>query len=138
MISMPRLSLAATGLVFLALGILFLYDATLIAKIFKLPMLAPPMRAELTAMYGGLETGLGLFFLAAAAHARWIRAALAAQIAVFTGLAGGRVVGMMLHGYNSTLFMVLLTLELGGLLIGLMAFHRAKVMMTEYAARGLL
>jgi hypothetical protein len=138
MISLPRLSLGAAGLVFLALGILFLYDATLIQKLFKIPLPAAVMRAELTTMYGGLQTGLGLFFLGAAGHTRWIRAALAAQVAVFTGLAGGRVIGMVMHGYTSTLFMVLLTLELGGLLIGLMAFHRAKVMMTEYAARGLL
>jgi hypothetical protein len=96
------------------------------------------MRAELTAMYGGLQIGLGLFFLVAAGHARWIRAALAAQVAVFTGLAAGRCVGMILHGYTSTLFIALLTVELGGLLIGLMAFHRAKVMMVQYAARGLL
>ena len=138
MISMPRLSLAVSGIAFLALGLLFLYDVTLITKVFKIPPPAPVMRAEMTGVYGGLQAGLGVFFLAAAAHTRWIRAALAAQIAAFAGLAGGRIVGMVLHGHTSTLFLVLLTLELGGLLIGLMAFHRAKVMMTEYAARGLL
>lgn len=138
MMSMPRMSLAVCGIAFLALGIVFLYDPTLVTKALKLPAPAAELRVELTAMYGGLEAGLGIFFLAAAAHTRWIRGALVAQIAVFGGLAGGRVVGIMLHGRPTTLFMVLLAVELGGLLLGLMAFHRAKVMMTQYAARGLL
>jgi hypothetical protein len=87
------------------------------------------LQAEIIAMYCGLQTGLGVFFLAAAARSRWVRAGLAAQIAVFTGLALGRLIGMVTRGVYSGLFVGSLILELVGALIGLIAFQRARALM---------
>lgn len=136
--SLPRVSLLVSGLLFAGLGGYFLFDPSQVSRLLGLPTPAAALRAELSAVYGGLQLGLGIFFLVSAARARWVRAALAAQIAVFAGLAAGRVLGLITQGVRSGLLLLLLVLELAGLLLGLAAFHRAKRLMLEYAARGLL
>jgi hypothetical protein len=50
---------------------------------------------ELRAMYGGMELGLGAFFLAAMFRPEWEQAALAAQAMGLGGLAASRLAGIL-------------------------------------------
>jgi hypothetical protein len=127
--SLPRLSLVLAGALFLGFGLVFLFNPGLLFRTFN--VLDPPrnLLAEVAAMYGGLEVGLGLFFLVCARRGRWVRPALAAQVAVFGGLAVGRLVGMAAHRPTSRIFLALVVLELVAAVVGLIAFRRAKALM---------
>jgi hypothetical protein len=59
---------------------------------------------ELRAMYGGMELGLGAFFLAAAFTFKWEEAALMAQTLGLGGLAASRLAGIV-HDRPSGLLM---------------------------------
>jgi hypothetical protein len=111
------------------LGIAFLYDPVQLTRLLAAPRGPATLQAEIQAMYGGLELGIGVFFLVAAARSRWVRPALAVQVAVFSGLALGRIVGMVTRDVAGGLFVASLVLELVGALIGLIAFRRAKALM---------
>ncbi|MBV8049897.1 MAG: DUF4345 domain-containing protein [Acidobacteriaceae bacterium] len=50
---------------------------------------------ELRAMYGGMELGLGAFFLTAMFRPEWEQAALAAQAMGLGGLAASRLAGVL-------------------------------------------
>lgn len=53
---------------------------------------------ELRAFYGGLELGLAAFFLTAMRRPKWVCAALFAQVAAAGGIAGARVLGIIMAG----------------------------------------
>ncbi len=133
--SLPRLSLVLAGLVFAGLGAYFLLQPGQVVRLLGLPNPPAVLRAELTAVYGGLQLGLGVFFLVAASRGRWVLPALAAQAFVFAGLAFGRIVGAIAQGESGRYFPVLLPVELVGLLLGLLGYRRARHLMATNAAR---
>jgi hypothetical protein len=118
--------LAATGAVFLALGLAFLVDPERMAAIVGIVARHPKPSTEVRAMYGGLEIGLGSFFLVASVRLRWIRAALAAQSLVLGSLCLGRLIGMALTNPSDRTMLSFALFEATGALIGLLAFRRAK------------
>jgi len=118
--------LILSGLVFLGFGIAFLADPEGLAKMAGLRFAQPRASAEIRAMYGGLQVGLGLFFLVASHRTRWIRAALAVQALTLFGLAGGRLIGMIhLPGFDG-LMTLFFTIEVLGGIVGLITFRHAK------------
>jgi hypothetical protein len=134
--SLPRATLVLSGLAFAAFGLYFLYDP---AQVLRLLGVASPsdavVRAELSALYGGLELGLGVFFLLAAVRGRWVVPALALQICAFGGLALGRGTGMVTAGVTSPPLPLLLAIELLMLALGAIALRRARVLMSRNAGR---
>lgn len=133
--SLPRISLNVAGLVLLGFGAYFLYEPAQVARLLGVPAPPPELRAELAAVYGGLQLGLGAFFLVAARRGRWVLPGLAAQICAFLGLAIGRGLGMLTQGARTPLLVYLLALELGGALLGLLGFRRARQLMATNATR---
>lgn len=122
---LPRASLLIAGILFAAVGLVFLVDPARFGSVVDFDLRRPRQAIEIRAMYGGLCTGLGTFFLVAMNRTRWIRAALAAQVASFASLAAGRVVGMAASGPDG-LMTVLAAVEVGGAVLGLVAFRRAR------------
>lgn len=120
----PRISLALTGIVFFGFGLAFLIDPVYMGDMVDLGVKGQRKAIEIRAMYGGLEIGLGMFFLVATLRIRWIRAALGAQVATFAGLALARLVGMVISGRDN-LMLTLAAIEIGGALMGWIAFRRA-------------
>ena len=135
--SFPRLSLVLSGLCFVGFGGWILYQPEQLFRILDLTRPPPILQVEIAAMYGGLELGLGVFFLVAAGRGRWVRAALAAQVATFGGLGVGRVIGMALHGPATRLYLGFLAFEIAGAVLGFFAFRQAGVLMARNYGRPL-
>lgn len=133
--SLPRLSLVLSGLGFVLLGAYFLLFPTALFDLFDAPVPPDRLLVEIGAMYGGLELGLGAAFLVCSTQARWVRSALAIQIAVFGGLAAGRLFGMMVRGVTGRMFVGFLLIELAGMTLGVLAFRRARLLMLQNSLR---
>ena len=93
----PRAVLVVVGLIFIALGVAFLLNAQSAANLVFLRSTGIN-RVSIRAVDGGLQLGLGVFFLVANARERWIRAGLGAVMLTCGGLAFGRTVGMLKEG----------------------------------------
>jgi len=128
-VSLPRLSLVVAGLVFLGLGAYLFYAPETIGRLTGATRLTPSLLTELRAMYGGLQIGLGLYFFVAASRGRWVRSALAAQVAAFSGMAVGRVIAMVLAREYSRFFLGLAAVELLGALLGAAGLRKARELM---------
>lgn len=123
--TLARISLAITGVLFVVLGLAFLADPGRMAEIVGIEADRGRASIEVRAMYGGFELALGIFFLVATSRTRWFRAALAAQALGFAGLAAGRFVGMTLDGPDRRM-LGLAVIECGGAVLGLVAFRQAR------------
>ncbi len=121
----PRITLAVAGLVFVALGLAFLIDPRDASRFVSLQP-AGSSQVAIQAVDGGLQLGLGIFFLVANVRERWIRAGLGAVTLACGGLAFGRAVGMTMEGQYDRVQTGFLTLELFGVAVGLAAFVRAR------------
>lgn len=122
----PRVILGLTGAAFLALGMVFLVSPDPLLSLFKLAPNSARAMIEVRAMYGGLEFGLGVFFVVAALRERWVRAALGAQFLILGAMAGSRLVGIVLSGRGDRLMTALVIVEGIGAALGLGAFGQAK------------
>jgi hypothetical protein len=125
-VSLPRLSLTIAGILFVGFGGYLFYAPEALASLTKAPRLTALMVNEVRAMYGGLELGLGGFFLVAASRSRWVLPALAAQVAVFTGLAFGRLGGMVMDNAYPGVFVAFAVIELLLALLGVIGMRRAR------------
>jgi len=56
---------------------------------------------EIRALSGGLELGIGLFFLLALNRPKWFRPALVAQVCLLGGLSLGRILGLLIVNWNA-------------------------------------
>jgi hypothetical protein len=115
-----RVVVAASGLVFLGIGVLFLLHPTTVALV-GLPVKSAKAASDVRAVFGGLELGLGVFLVWAAAWPAWIRAGLAAQVTTFGGLVTGRIMGLAFEGWPGLLSLGLFAAEAVGLGLGLLA-----------------
>ena len=95
--------LALAGLGFLGFGLWFLV----------ITATGAPAATEFRAFYGGLEVGLGLLMLVAAAKPEWRSAGLWLVIATNGGIAAGRLLGVALDGVWVPFFTYALVWEVG-------------------------
>lgn len=87
---------ALAGLVFAATGAVFLVSPELMGA-FQAPLARTPDAInDVRAVYGGIELGLGLFFLACARDASLRRGGYVAAILIGSGAALSRFLGFML------------------------------------------
>jgi Domain of unknown function (DUF4345) len=80
-----------SAIVFIPYGLLCLFNPSLPAGYAGLTMGSGDAFAEIGAMYGGLQTGFGLFCLLGALRTEFFRPALTALLLVVGGLALGRL-----------------------------------------------
>ena len=73
---MPRTLLTLVGLIYLTFGCWCLLAPTVAARAVGFDFLDASGRSEFLVVYGGLEIGLGLFFVRAARTEEWVRPAL--------------------------------------------------------------
>jgi len=76
------------------LGVLFLYAPDDWAAVVDLQLTTPLARADIRAVYGGLELALGGVLLTWAFSAARLYSALELHMAIWAGLAGGRALGL--------------------------------------------
>ena len=116
-------SLAAASLGFAGFGAILLVRPALMGVV-GIALTEPAASAEIRAFYGGLELGLAAFFALAAARPTWHRAALVAQVAAFSGVVLGRLIGLVVDGAGEPLLFGFLAMEAAGALLGLWALRR--------------
>lgn len=93
-----RLYLALSGLFLAGYGVYCLIYPARVGDITGLIMSSPAALTEIRAMYGGLELGLGLFFLLTAVLPETARQGLFCMLLCFGGLALSRGAGALLDG----------------------------------------
>ena len=95
------------GVIFASYGAYLCFDPNYLIELLQMGD-SVPAKVEVRAMYGGLQLGIGLLLLwGAQRSAIQQQMAYAVMIACFAGLAGGRVVGLLLDGqdgYNLAAF----------------------------------
>ena len=95
-----RILLGLTGLAFAGYGVYCAYDLDMIVRLTGIAFRAPSAAVESRAMYGGLQTGLGLLFLNSAVNPRMTAYGLVAMVFVLGGLALGRALGISTDGID--------------------------------------
>lgn len=90
----------ATAIGFAGFGIALLIFPNLIGMV-GIKELTNSGLVEIRALYGGLKLGIGLFFLLALNRPQWVRAALVAQVCLVSGLALGRIFGLVVSNWQT-------------------------------------
>lgn len=93
-----RLYLALNGLFLAGYGIYCLINPALLGELTGLVIATPAALTEIRAMYGGLELGLGAFFLLSAVLPETTRQGLFCMLLCFGGLALSRAAGLLMDG----------------------------------------
>jgi Domain of unknown function (DUF4345) len=92
-LSKAALAVAAAG--FAGFGVACLARPRQMLSCVDIKPSSPIGTTELRAMYGGMELGLGAFFLMAMSKPEWVRPALAAQALGLGGLAAARLASVL-------------------------------------------
>jgi hypothetical protein len=95
-----RILLGITGLAFAGYGLFCAYDLNIVLRTTGLAFLEPSAAVESRAMYGGLQTGLGLLWLNSAVNKRMTPYGLVAMVFVVGCLALGRALGIWNDGID--------------------------------------
>jgi hypothetical protein len=108
-VSFARLVLALSALPFAGIGLAFLLAPAALAAHVDVSLGSPTADHDVRAVYGGLQLGCAALLASGAARPERARFALAAQLLLYGGLAGARLVawaaagapgalGLALHG----------------------------------------
>lgn len=125
-LAFARIVLVLSAVPFAVIGAAFTLYPTRMGDLVGLSMDGSTAVADVRAVYGGLQLGCAVFLALAARNAPWCRAGLAAQLALYGGLAGARFVSYLASGLPSLLGMTLHTGELAGLALGVVAWRRCS------------
>ena len=87
---MTRLFLGFVALILIAFGVACAVDPALPARLAGLSILSADGYAEMGAMYGGLQIGVGLFLVLGITNSRLTRPALLLLVMIFAPLAAAR------------------------------------------------
>ncbi len=109
-----RLVLVIIGLCFVGFGAAFIAYPGDMASIVSLVLINSTARTDVRATYGGLEFGVGVFFLACALRRDFVRVGLFAAACVLVAMATARTVGLMLDGFWQPLELLIAVLEFAG------------------------
>jgi hypothetical protein len=114
------------GIVYLALGFLFFFNFEAIVASLGIVPQHGSASIELVAVYGGLEAGFGILFLAALFMKRLRQ--FSVQLLTFSYLCFtvGRIVGIVGHDVTGTVTWYLLAFELVGLIISALMLKRLE------------
>ncbi|MGI9293368.1 MAG: DUF4345 family protein [Pseudomonadales bacterium] len=98
---LARLVLLFSGAAFVLYGIACAFDPTVAANIIGFDLTNSQLRIEVIAMYGGLQTALGVIFLYCGLRTEWLLPGLSLTAVCFLCLAVGRTTGIILHGSDA-------------------------------------
>ena len=93
-----RFVLLFTAVSFIGYGLACLFAPNMVGTLSGLGLQMVSGRTEIHAMYGGLQTGLGLYFLLCGFHKEWLRPGVVALVLVMGGLALARSYGISIQG----------------------------------------
>jgi len=116
-----RIVLCLSGLLFVGFGGWMLLRPEALGAFVKLDAGDPATLAEVRAFYGGLEIGLGLFLLGAAAIRRAVVPGLVLVLLACGGTAIGRGAGLALDGPDPWGMLPFLTVEVAATLLAAFA-----------------
>jgi hypothetical protein len=108
---LPQAVLWISALGFGYFGAVFLLDPTGYASKVDLVARTPIARAEVRAMYGGLELALAVFLATCAQRPEWWRLGLLLSALAFLGLGTGRAIGLAIEGAAPPFMRLLLISE---------------------------
>ena len=109
-----RLVLVIIGLSFVGFGAAFIAYPGDMASIVSLVLINATARTDVRATYGGLEFGVGVFFLTCAMRRDFVRVGLFAAACVLVGMATARTVGLMLDGFWQPIEWLITVTEFAG------------------------
>jgi hypothetical protein len=118
--------LLLNGVIFVLLGLGFLFDPMGMAATISLEPTSAAGMAELRAVYGGLELGLGGFFLLALRWERLQESALWLLLIAYGGISVGRMGGVLLDQPSDSMTYQLLAIEIVGAALAGAALWRRR------------
>jgi hypothetical protein len=95
-----RILLGFTGLAFAGYGLVCLVDPAMVAEVTGIALAGPSGKTEVTAMYGGLQFGLGVLFCHAAWQPQRERTGLMILVLLLGSLAAARLIGLLVNGHT--------------------------------------
>lgn len=119
-----RVILALSAIPFALIGVAFTLFPVEMGAVVGVSLADATAIADVRAVYGGLQLGCALFLGLAAANTEWTRAGLAAQLALYGGLALARVYSYAAAGMPSALGLALHAGEIAGLVFGGLAWTK--------------
>lgn len=123
--SWPRIALVLASIGFLGFGIAYVLWPMPMGRLTDIPLPTPNARIDFAATYGGVQLGLGTFFLVASRRPGWIEPGLWAAAAVFAGLFLVRIQSMLvINGSPTRVIVAALAIEATGLLVTIHALRR--------------
>ena len=123
---LDRILVMLGGLIFLGFGAWFLIQPEMVEGI-GITLEGPTARADVRAVYGGFELGIGLLLVLCASRVAWHRVGLVAGACAAGGFFVGRLVGIALEsGDVDGLMWGFLALEGSWTLVYLWALRRSS------------
>lgn len=123
---LARFALWLLGLSFAAFGLWALARPLHFATLLGFELSNAQALTEMRAFYGGLELGLGLFFIVCALRVDLARAGLVLGVVSLSAVATTRLYGLIVDDSFSTLLVAVLGLELFGIAACLWALKRTR------------
>jgi len=126
--TLARLSVGLTAVAYLGFGGALLIRPRLLGEV-GVAIADPAGAVELRAFYGGLELGVGLFFVAALRRPPWLRPALWLQVLSLGGVVAGRLIGLAVTPSDNLLLFALMGAETAAVALGIAALrglHRTE------------
>jgi hypothetical protein len=121
MMIFARIVLCLSGLMFAGFGGWLLLRPEALGEFVKLDAGDPATLTEVRAFYGGLEIGLGLFLLGAAAIRRAVVSGLVLVLLVFGATAMGRGAGLVFDGPDPSGMIPYLAVEVAAAVLAAIA-----------------
>lgn len=109
--TLARLLLLASAVIFIGVGAIFLFLPESFAHVLEITAPTAMARMDLRATYGGLELGFGIFLVICVVKRPWIRPGLVALALATGGFAFGRLVGLIAEGTINSLMLMCLVAE---------------------------
>jgi hypothetical protein len=125
-LSFARLVLRLSALPFAGIGLAFLLFPAAMAAHVGVSLAGATADHDVRAVYGGLQLGCAALLWLGAARAERVRPALLAQLLLYGGLAGARILGWALAGAPGPLGLALHAGELAGFAAAGFALRRLR------------
>lgn len=119
-----RVVLILLGALWLVVAALGLLRPDSVADLVDFQLGSALARLEVRAFYGGLSLAIGALHLAAATRTAWLLPGTVAAGTLMAGIAGGRVLALVIDGYAGVRAYGFLSLELVSLLAAVVAVWR--------------
>jgi hypothetical protein len=103
--------LSVNGVGYVFLGLVCLLCPGRAARLIGLELEGEKGLAEFSAVYGGLELGLGAFYLNALLYSAWHPALLMFSLCLYGGIVGARIISIFWHGRRLGIVWGLFALE---------------------------